>query len=193
MGSLWYLLRHQPVKLTEHERRWNRQARGESESKRLDRNWTILVQELRVLQTGVQVLVGFLLIVPFQSRFDDVLSGPGIAVYLVTVSAGLAAVVFLLAPIAMHRVLFRHHDLRTVVSTTHRNAIIGLLCLATALGGSAAIVVLAATESAWGAGAAGGAVALLIGRLWIWEPLKALAVDERRDGESVDEPPPDRS
>ena len=36
----------------------------------LDRNWNELLQELRVAQTGVQILTAFLLTVPFSAAFD---------------------------------------------------------------------------------------------------------------------------
>ena len=50
---------------------WNQQARGDTPMQRLDRNWGELLQELRVVQTGVQLLTGFLLTLPFQARFAD--------------------------------------------------------------------------------------------------------------------------
>ncbi|BBZ50645.1 hypothetical protein MHEI_23620 [Mycobacterium heidelbergense] len=54
----------------EDDQRWDRGQRGETETERLDRNWNSLLQELRVVQTGVQLLTGFLLTLPFQQRFD---------------------------------------------------------------------------------------------------------------------------
>jgi Family of unknown function (DUF6328) len=50
------------------QKRWDA-ARDETEAERLDRNWSSLLQELRVTQTGVQLLTGFLLTLPFQPRF----------------------------------------------------------------------------------------------------------------------------
>lgn len=175
MSSVFRALWHLPDPSDDSEQRWDREVRdGETVAQRLDRDWSVLVQELRVLQTGVQVLAGFLLIVPFQSHFD-VLDGPEVVVYLFTVAFAVAAVAFLLAPIAMHRVLFRRHEMRTIVVTTHREAVVGLLCLALALAGSAAIVVLATTDSAWGAGLAAGGLGLLLAWLWVWVPLRSLA------------------
>ena len=46
--------------------------RNETDAERYDRNWIELIQELRVAQTGVQVLAGFLLTLPFSSRFGDI-------------------------------------------------------------------------------------------------------------------------
>ena len=65
---------------------WDRKARGETETERLDRNWSMLVQELRVVQTGVQFLIGSLLILPFQVGFGT-LSHPLRLLYLATVAA----------------------------------------------------------------------------------------------------------
>ena len=75
---------------------------------RLDRNWADLLQELRVVQTGVQLLTGFLLTLPFQARFEQ-LSGYERTIYLVTVTLSVAATGFLIAPVSLHRILFRRH------------------------------------------------------------------------------------
>src|ERR1700753_3199988 len=82
--------------------------RGETQLERLDRNWADLLQELRVVQTGVQLLTGFLLTLPFQARFAG-LGEFQQDVYLVTVGSAVAATGFLIAPVTIHRVLFRRH------------------------------------------------------------------------------------
>ncbi|MGH3389058.1 MAG: DUF6328 family protein, partial [Actinomadura sp.] len=43
--------------------------RDETELERWDRNFTELLQELRVAQTGVQILFAFLLTLPFSNGF----------------------------------------------------------------------------------------------------------------------------
>ncbi|MGV0624090.1 DUF6328 family protein, partial [Mycobacterium kansasii] len=105
----------------EDDQQWDRSQRGETEIERLDRNWNSLLQELRVVQTGVQLLTGFLLTLPFQQRFD-VLGGPMRIVYLVTVGCSVGATVLLIAPVAIHRLLFRRHRLQALVSAAHRCA-----------------------------------------------------------------------
>lgn len=123
----------------ERDQQWDTQVRSETEEERLDRNWASLLQELRVTQTGVQLLTGFLLTLPFYERFAGV--GPGLQlVYLVTVACSLAATVLLVAPVGMHRILFRRHRLRVVVSVTHRFAYAGMLLLGWALVGVAVVV-----------------------------------------------------
>lgn len=61
---------------------WKDAARSETPTMRLDRNWDDLLQELRVAQTGVQLLTGLLLTVPFRSRFLDLVPQQ-LAVYLI--------------------------------------------------------------------------------------------------------------
>ena len=84
--------------------------RDETETERLDRNWASLLQELRVAQTGVTLLTGFLLTLPFQQRFTE-LDSVMRTVYLVTVACSIGSTVLLVAPVGMHRLLFRRHRL----------------------------------------------------------------------------------
>src|SRR6201993_1970983 len=111
-----------PMDVVDHPERdqgWNTASRSETEAQRLDRNWVSLLQELRVVQTGVQLLTGFLLTLPFQQRFD-ILNTTMRVIYLVTVGCSVAATILLEAPVAMHRLLFRRHRIQYVVATAHR-------------------------------------------------------------------------
>jgi hypothetical protein len=153
----------------ERDQTWDAEARSETETQRLDRNWLSLLQELRVVQTGVQLLTGFLLTLPFQPRFD-VLSTTMRVVYLATVGCSVAATVLLEAPVGMHRVLFRRHRTQFIVSAAHRLAYSGLLLMGLAMTGVAVIIfgVVAGPP----AGAIAGACALVaeLG-LWVLLPL----------------------
>lgn len=121
------------------DQRWDRRERGETEVQRLDRNWNSLLQELRVVQTGVQLLTGFLLTLPFQQRFDVL--GPSMRVgYLVTVVCAVCATALLITPVAMHRMLFRRHRLQVLVSAAHRCAYAGLTLLGLAVIGLTTII-----------------------------------------------------
>jgi hypothetical protein len=151
----------------EDDQRWDRHERGETEIQRLDRNWTSLLQELRVVQTGVQLLTGFLLTLPFQQRFDAL--GPHLrVVYLATVSCSVGATVLLIAPVAMHRLLFRQHRVQVLVSAAHRCAYAGLALLGVALTGMTIIVF--AAVSGRNAGLVAGACALALFTLF-WSVL----------------------
>jgi len=123
----------------ERDQAWDTAARSETEYQRLDRNWVSLLQELRVVQTGVQLLTGFLLTLPFQPRFE-VLSTTMQAVYLTTVGCSVGATVLLEAPVGIHRLLFRRHRLLSVVTAAHRLAYSGLLLMGLALTGVAVII-----------------------------------------------------
>lgn len=117
---------------------WNEKVRHETPTQQLDRNWLALLQELRVVQTGVQLLTGFLLTLPFQSRFAD-LSTAGHIIYLATVSASLFATIMLVAPVGMHRLLFRQRAVGVLVRVGNRLAIGGIVMLGVTLTGAAAL------------------------------------------------------
>lgn len=148
--------------------RWDKD-RTETETERLDRNWSQLLQELRVAQTGVQVLTGFLLTLPFQQRFTQ-LDSTMRTVYLVTVACSIGSTALLVAPVGMHRLLFRRHRMKNVVASAHNYAITGLLLLAIALAGVASVIfdAVAGRTAAWIAG--GCALVVLIG-VWFFLPL----------------------
>jgi hypothetical protein len=153
----------------EDDQGWDRSQRGETEIERLDRNWNSLLQELRVVQTGVQLLTGFLLTLPFQQRFD-VLTGHMRVVYLATVGCSVCATVLLIAPVATHRLLFRRHRLQVLVSAAHRCAYAGLVLLGAALTGMTAIVF--AAVSGRTAGVVAGVCAIaLFSVFWLVMPL----------------------
>jgi O-antigen/teichoic acid export membrane protein len=157
--------------------KWDRD-RDETEAQRLDRNWSSLLQELLVAQTGVQLLTGFLLTLPFQQRFSQ-LDGVMRTVYLVTFGCSVGATVLLVAPASMHRLLFRRHRLKTLVSAAHTYAMAGLLLLGVALGGVAVVIfdaVLGATE-AW---IAGGLTLLAVAAFWYAMPLVGRRDDDNR-------------
>jgi hypothetical protein len=156
--------------------RWDWEARHETPTERLDRNWAHLLQELRVAQTGVQLLTGFLLTLPFQYRWDN-LSSDMRVVYLVTVACSVGSTILLVAPVGMHRLLFRRRMLRTLVSTAHWCAIFGLLLLGAALVGVIVVTfeVVAGSPAGVIAGAC-AAVALLV--FWAVVPLWQRRADE---------------
>ncbi|OMC45962.1 hypothetical protein A5745_19815 [Mycobacterium sp. IS-2888] len=149
----------------EHDQHWDREERGETEIQRLDRNWNSLLQELRVVQTGVQLLTGFLLTLPFQQRFD-ILGGHLRVVYLATVGFSVGATVLLISPVAMHRMLFRRHRLQVLVSAAHRCAYAGLVLLGAALTGVTVIIFAAVANR--NVGFIAGACALVMFAFFWW-------------------------
>jgi hypothetical protein len=109
--------------------------RDEDEAERLDRELLELLNELRVVMPGVQVLFGFLLTVPFQQgfqRIDDFQR----TVYFVTLLLAAAAAAFLMAPSAFHRLTFRHGQKPYLVQLGTRQTIVGMALLALAMNGA---------------------------------------------------------
>jgi hypothetical protein len=88
-----------------------------------------LLQEVRVAQTGTQILFAFLLGVPFTMRFEQITSFQR-TVYFVTLLAAAVASVFLIAPTAYHRLLFRQKERPFVISAANRLTIVGLTFVA---------------------------------------------------------------
>ena len=152
----------------EAEKRWDAD-RDETEAERLDRNWSSLLQELRVTQTGVQLLTGFLLTLPFQQRFT-VLDGTMRTIYLITVACSIGSTVLLVAPVGMHRLLFRRHRLDAIVSISHGCAVVGLVLLGVALAG-VAVVIFDTVMGRTGAWVAGGCTVAAFVVLWFLVPL----------------------
>jgi Family of unknown function (DUF6328) len=156
---------------TEHpeaEKRWDAD-RDETKAERLDRNWSSLLQELRVTQTGVQLLTGFLLTLPFQQRFTA-LDGTMRTIYLITVACSIGSTVLLVAPVGMHRLLFRRHRLDAIVSISHGCAVAGMVLLGVALTG-VAVVIFDTVMGRTGAWVAGGCTLAAFLVLWFLLPL----------------------
>ena len=150
-------------------------GRDETPNERSDRNWSDILQELRVALTGTQLIGGFLLAVAFQPRFDE-LDGYQLTLYLVLVSlAGLATVIGL-APVTLHRTLFRHQVKERVVRTGNRLLIAHLAVVALlVLGVTSLIFDFAVSRAAGVIALVVGAIVLVL--LWIVLPRMQAAAD----------------
>jgi hypothetical protein len=114
-------------------------GRDETEAQRLDRNWTELLQELRVTQTGTQILTGFLLTIPFQQRFTS-LDSVQLTIYLVLVAFAALATILALAPVSLHRALFRTGRKARIVRMSNRLLIAALACVGMTLTGTTLLI-----------------------------------------------------
>ncbi|MFI8410900.1 DUF6328 family protein [Paeniglutamicibacter gangotriensis] len=84
----------------------------------LHRKWNELLQEMRVMQTGAQILAAFLVVLPFQSRFDT-LEAPDEVFYLVLLVASALLIIMLVTPVAVHRHFFGQQLKATTVHLGH--------------------------------------------------------------------------
>jgi hypothetical protein len=114
-------------------------GRRETELERCDRNLIELLQEVRVAQTGVQVLFAFLLAVAFTPRFAAGSTFEHV-VYFITLLACGAAALLLIAPTSWHRLLFRRGDKEHLVAMSNRFTIAGLAFVAVSLIGVVLLV-----------------------------------------------------
>ncbi|MFP1624414.1 DUF6328 family protein [Streptomyces sp. 5K101] len=105
-----------------------RRGRDETEEERADRRFGDLLQELRVAQTGGQILFGFLLTVAFQPRFTE-LSGTDRTIYAVTVLLGAATTGVLIGPVSFHRMLSGQRLKPQTVTWASRLTMVGLVLL----------------------------------------------------------------
>jgi Family of unknown function (DUF6328) len=103
-------------------------GRDETELERDDRNLVELLQEVRVVQTGVQILFGFLLTVAFQPKFEK-LSSFQKADYFGTLVAAATTLIMLTAPTSWHRILFRQGDKEHLVEVANRFTLVGLAAM----------------------------------------------------------------
>jgi amino acid permease len=97
----------------------------ETEKQRWERNFTDLLQELRVAQTGVQILFAFLLTLPFSNGFPKVTQFQK-DVYVVALLSAAAATALIISPVAFHRALFRQGRKPELVRYAHAMATGGL-------------------------------------------------------------------
>ena len=143
--------------------------RDESEADRLDRNLGELLQELRVAGLGVQVLFGFLLSLPFTTRFAQLSPGQR-NLYLGTIVLAAVATALLLGPVAYHRLVFRQGQKERLVRAANIMAIAGLATVGLAVS-AAVLLVTGYVSSGLTAGLITAFVTCMFAGLWFVFPL----------------------
>jgi hypothetical protein len=124
-----------------------RTGRDETEEERADRMWGELIQEVRVAQTGVQVLFGFLLTVVFQQKYDS-LEHTDKTIYIVTVVLGAAATGALIGPVSLHRLVSGRRVKPQAVQWASRMTFVGLALLLATMTSSLLLILRVATRNA---------------------------------------------
>lgn len=155
-----------------------RDGRDETSNERADRNWEELLQELRVMQTGTQILTGFLLAVAFTPRFED-LDELQRDMYVVLVALAAIATILALAPVGMHRALFGRGRKPELVRVAARIVKIDLVAVSALTIGVTTLIVDFAVDRAAGLITL---VASLVGVLLLWIVLPRLVRREADRG-----------
>ncbi|MFD9459313.1 DUF6328 family protein [Streptomyces sp. NPDC060027] len=120
-------------------------GRDESPHERADRMWGDLLQEIRVAQTGVQILFGFLLTVVFQPAYRQ-LSQADQTLYMVTIVLGATAIGTLVAPVSFHRIVSGRRIKPQAVLWASRLTMLGLFLLLVTMTSSLLLVLRTATR-----------------------------------------------
>ena len=109
-------------------------GRNETAQERLDRKWEDQLQELRVMQTGVQLMAGFLLTLPFTTAFPDLDTVQrGMFLTLMVVAATTTLIV--ITPVSVHRHLSGQHIKERVVAAGQRAMLAALTGVALLVSG----------------------------------------------------------
>jgi hypothetical protein len=154
-------------------------GRNETDLERCDRNLVELLQEVRVVQTGVQVLFAFLLTAPLAARFPALTQFQRLTYFATLLAAG-AAAILLIAPTAYHRILFRLGDKEHLVAVANRLTLAGLACVALSMVGALMLVSDLLFEGAAIVIATTGLAAFGCLFLWCLSPLARRAQISRR-------------
>jgi hypothetical protein len=147
------------------EQRLGEAPEDEDVKERLEREHSELLEELRALIPGAQVLFGFLLAIRFTSPFTD-LNRVQRDVYYATLLTTAVALVFLLAPSAYHRLRFRQGDKDAMVRKGNREAIAGTGAIALAFTGVLYLITDLVFTTQAAIGVAIGFFALIAWRWW---------------------------
>jgi predicted aspartyl protease len=99
---------------------------------RLDRELNELLQELRVIQGGILLLVGFLLVIAFSTGFEHVTEFQRLVYYVTLLVTGLSAIV-VVAPVVHHRMAFRRHDKERVIVRGNAQILIAIFLVAVSI------------------------------------------------------------
>jgi hypothetical protein len=140
------------------------QKTEENEQERRARELAELLQELRVVLPGVQVLFAFLLTVPFSARFGGV-SPLQQTVFFGTLVCTAISAGLLLAPSAHHRLLWRQQAREHRLRTANRLAIAGIILLVPGMVGAIFVI----TDILFGSTAAAvGTAAIAAFFVYVW-------------------------
>jgi hypothetical protein len=150
------------------DNRVNEESRGRRESfeEKLDRNWNELLQELRVMQTGAQIITAFLMTLPFQSRFED-LQGYQVGLYIALLSFSVLLTGLILTPVAIHRKLFGMHVKDSTVAYGHRIVKLAVLGIGLMATGCVTFIVDVIVGDALALVLGGVVLVIMLGLLWL--------------------------
>ncbi len=160
---------------------------GESEHERADRELIELLNEMRVVLPGVQVLFAFLFAAPFATGWKHVTELQS-RVYVASIICALLANAFLIAPTTYHRLTFRMGFKERLIRTGNVCLLAGTLLVAISMTLALFVVTSFVFDDTLGLVVSAACGVVLIG-LWYVFPLSLRERDEDRREREMDTHP----
>ena len=142
--------------------------RDETPGERLDRKWNDILQELRVVMTGTQLITGFLLAVAFQPKFAE-LEQREVTIYLILVVLATISTMLGLAPVILHRQLSGQKQKERVVRIAN-GLLLSLLVVVSLVAAGVAMLIFDVTVNREAGYTAGGVALVMLLVFWIVVP-----------------------
>lgn len=146
-------------------------------ARRLDRELNELLQELRVIQGGILLIIGFLLVIAFSQRFADVTTFQKLTYYLTLLVTGTAAIV-VVAPVVHHRLAFRRYDKERIVVRGNVQVLASVFLVALSILGIT-VLVSDLLWDAWVTATIAGLEVALVGLLWFALPIQSIRAADK--------------
>ena len=160
---------------------------GESPHERVDRELIELLNEMRVVLPGVQVLFAFLFAAPFATGWENVTDLQS-RVYMGSIVCAALANAFLIAPTTYHRLTFRMGFKERLIRTGNVCLLAGTLMLAVSMTLALFVVTSVVVDDTWALIVAVATGGVLIG-LWYAFPLSLRERDADRHAREMDSHP----
>ena len=141
----------------------------EDRKERVDRELIELLNEIRIVLPGAQVLFAFLLSLPFLSRFDLLTRVDRDAYYAAFLCTAVGTIM-LMAPSANHRLRFREYDKEPMLFWFNKLVLVGSAFVATAIALAVFVVTDMLFDQGWAA-LLSALVAVWVVIVWYVTPL----------------------
>lgn len=141
----------------------------EDRKERVDRELIELLNEIRIVLPGAQVLFAFLLSLPFLARFD-LLTRVDRDAYFAAFLCAAVGMIMLMAPSANHRLRFREYDKEGMLFWFNRLTLVGSAFLAATVALAVFLVTDILFDQIWAALLATG-IAVWVVSVWYVVPL----------------------
>lgn len=143
---------------------------GETPKAKLNREYAEILQEVRIAQSGIQIMFASLLALGITPAFAGSSSFQR-AMYCASLLCAIGAAGTLLAPAVLHRLLQGRGLKRELITAMHRYLLTGMVFLAFALSSALVVILDFALGTPWAIGCGGVAMVWFVA-LWLLAPMR---------------------